>query len=201
MSQPDFERAKRYALERLERELSPVLVYHCLAHTQDDVLPAARRLALMTGISQDEMGLLETGAAYHDIGFLVNREGHEKAGADIAAQVLPDFGFTPTQITSIQGIIMATRLPQSPRTLLEEILADSDLDVLGREDFWFWNQALRAELAASDTPFSDEGWYSSQLKFLQSHRYFTAAARTLRAEGKQKNIEAMKDLLAQTTTG
>jgi uncharacterized protein len=47
MHQPDFERAKQYALERLEQDLSPALTYHCLTHTRDDVMPAAERLAAL----------------------------------------------------------------------------------------------------------------------------------------------------------
>ncbi len=47
MSTPDFERARQYALERLERELPASLTYHCLAHTQDDVVPAVERLAAL----------------------------------------------------------------------------------------------------------------------------------------------------------
>src|SRR5688500_819275 len=37
--QPDYEAALRYALDRLERELSPNLFYHSLQHTRDDVFP------------------------------------------------------------------------------------------------------------------------------------------------------------------
>ena len=117
-------------------------------------------------------------------------------GAEIAGQVLPGFGFSPAQIAAIQGMILATQLPQSPRTLLEEILADADLDVLGREDFLRRNQALRDELAASGTLLTPERWYGNQLLLLQNHRYFTAAARALRAEGKEENIKTIKNLLA-----
>ena len=45
MPTPDFERAKYYAFERLRHELPPSMHYHSLAHTCEDVLPAAERLA------------------------------------------------------------------------------------------------------------------------------------------------------------
>jgi uncharacterized protein len=195
MSQPDLERAKRYALKRLKRELPPSVIYHAVAHTRDDVLPAAERLGAMEGVDAEALLLLRTAALYHDIGLVEQRANHEAIGARIAAEVLPRFGYQPEHVQVISAMIMATELPQSPRTLLEKILADADLDVLGRADFLSQNQALRAELVALGTPLTDEDWYSSQLKFLQNHRYFTAAARTLRAEGKQKNIAAMRKLL------
>jgi uncharacterized protein len=196
MSQPNFEAAKRYALERLERELPPRLVYHSVDHTLGDVLPAVEELAAREGVNGEALLLLRTAALYHDIGFIEQNTNHEAVGARIVAEVLPDFGYQPEQIEAIRGMIMATVLPQSPRTLLEKIIADADLDVLGREDFGSQNQALRDELVAAGTPLSDEGWYSSQLEFLEKHRYFTAAARALRAEGKQENIEKVKKLLA-----
>ena len=194
---PDYEGARQYAVGRLEKELPPELTYHSLWHTLHDVLPAAQRLAAMVGLGEEETRLVETAAVYHDIGFTVQRQEHERAGAEIAAQVLPGFNFTPAQIADIQGLIMATQLPQSPRTPLEEILADADLDMMGREDFATRNKDLRDELAASGTLISDERWYSSQLQLLQNHHYWTAAARSLRGEGKQKNIETVKSLLAQ----
>ncbi len=111
--------------------------------------------------------------------------------------MLPGFGYRHEQIEMIADMIMATKLPQSPHTLLEAILADADLDILGREDFLHWSQALRAELAVYGTPMTDAEWYSYQLRFLQDHRYFTTAARALRDAGKQHNVEVVTRLLAQ----
>jgi uncharacterized protein len=196
---PDYEGARQYALTRLREELAPELTYHNRFHTRDDVLAAVRRLAAMIHIGEEETRLLEIAALYHDLGFVVQRQEHERAGADIAAQVLPGLSFSPSQIATIEGMIAATRLPQSPHTLLEEILADADLDVLGRDDFLPRNRALQAELAALGTTLTDEEWYSDQLRFVQNHRYFTSAAHALRAEGKERNIEKLRDLLAQET--
>jgi class 3 adenylate cyclase/predicted metal-dependent HD superfamily phosphohydrolase len=196
-SPADWEAARQNALTCLEEELPPELTYHNLWHTRDDVLPAVQRLAAMIGIGESEARLLETAAVYHDIGFTIHRQEHERLGADIVAKVLPGFGFSAAQIVAIQGMIMATQWPQSPRTPLEEILADADLDVLGRADLPLRNQALRTELASSGAVLSDQQWYRSQLQVLEDHYYFTAAARSLRAEGKQRNIEEIKGLLAR----
>ena len=89
---------------------------------------------------------------------------------------------------------LATRLPQTPRTLLEKILADADLDVLGRADFLEWNAALRAELAAVGSVQSDSQWYQSQIQFVRHHDYQTPAARALRQAGKEANIVALTHL-------
>ena len=93
---------------------------------------------------------------------------------------------------------MATKLPQSPHNVLEEIVADADLDVLGREDFCSRNQALRDELAASGVSTIDLVWYGTQLQFMQAHHYFTPTAHVLRDTQKAENIVAMQDRIAAT---
>ncbi len=187
-----FEQAKQYALERLERELPPSLHYHSLAHTHDDVVPAAVRLAEREGVKGEALLLLLTAAWFHDIGFVEQSAGHEAIGSRIAAQVLPGFGYTATEIEEVRRAIMATALPQSPTTLLEQILADADLDVLGREDFLVRNNDLRQELALLGKVFTDEQWYSGQIEFMEKHQYFTASARLLREAGKAENISRFK---------
>lgn len=195
MPQPEFNAALEYALARLQTELSPQFLYHSCTHTKDDVLVAARRFAELSRVNGTDLHLLEIAAVYHDLGFLYIINGHEQRGAELAQEVLPGFGFSQQQIEAIYNMIMATRLPQSPHNLLEELLADADLDVLGREDFLVRNDLLRQEIAGLGKTFSDEQWYGSQLKFLESHAYFTEAARRIRGDGKQKNIALLRNKL------
>lgn len=192
-----YELANAYALERLERELPPILTYHAPSHTRDEVVPAVERLANLEGIGGESLELMRTAAYFHDIGFVRQHADHERAGAQLAADALPRFGFTAFQIDLITGMIMATQIPQTPRTLLEAILADADLDVLGRKDFWARNQDLKAEAAACGCRMTDQAWYNHQLNFLQSHTYFTNAARILREPRKQQNIALLAEKLTQ----
>lgn len=195
---PDFEGARDYALKRLEKELAPTLSYHSLWHTRDEVTIHVERIARQEGLIGEALMLVRTAAYFHDIGFVRQTANHESLSANIAAQVLPSFGYGVAHIQIICGIIMATRVPQRPENRLEEILADADLDVLGRADFRVRNHALRAELAAAGLSTTDRAWYSSQLHFLQSHRYFTAAQREARDAQKQLNMAWLADLVSQS---
>lgn len=192
---PNISQAIDFALNQLRRELPEKLTYHNLWHTEEDVLPGSIRFAQHSGVSEEDLRLLEVAAAFHDLGFTETYANHELVGTRIAAQVLPGLGFSGRQIETIMGMIMATRLPQSPRNLLEEILADADLDVLGRADFLSRNEALRQEWAnyGRETPL--EQWYEGQLAFLKNHTYFTPAARMLRNETKKKNIRILEEKL------
>jgi uncharacterized protein len=200
MRHANFERARAYALGRLERELPAALTYHSLAHTRDDVAPATLRLAAIAGVSGEQRMLLHTAAYYHDIGFVMQRADHEAIGAQVAAEMLPGFGYTAPQIEIIHGMIMATKLPQSPRTLLEQLMADADLDALGRTDFLARNQALRDELTAYGAHWEDLDWYHEQLCFLGSHQYWTDAARQVRGAQKQRNLDTIRELIERCRT-
>ena len=94
-------------------------------------------------------------------------------------------------------MILATRTPQSPCTLLEEILADADLDALGREDSQERSQALRTEMAAYGTTLGEVEWRRFQLQFLREHHYLTTAARSLRDEGKRQYIATIESQLSE----
>lgn len=193
----DFAAAKRYALTRLERELSPYLHYHSVQHTRDDVVPAVLRLAQQIGITGVNLILLETAAWYHDIGYLYRRDGHEAAGVEVCRRVLPRWGYQPAHVEQISAIIMSTRLPQSPQDVYGKILADADLDSLGRPDFLDTSLALRRELAELGIVRTDLEWFEGQRYFVSTHRYFTAAAHQLRDTGKAKNIALLDRLIEQ----
>lgn len=184
-----------YAFGRLQSELSPKLTYHNFWHTKDDVLPGCQRLAGLMNISEEDRILLEVSAAYHDIGFIKSSQDHELIGVNIAAEILPTFGFTEREVASISKMILATRLPQSPQNVLGEILADADLDVLGRPDFFARNACLRQEWANFGKESDAKKWYEDQLIFLEKHVYFTPAAKLLRDTGKLQNIAMINEKL------
>ena len=194
---PDFEKARDYVLGRLEHELSPHLTYHCLGHTQNEVVPAADRLATLEKVGDEDHLLLLTGAYFHDLGFIRQRQDHESVSIQLAEQTLPGFGYSDAHIAVVRGIIQATRLPQSPTTLLERIMADADMDDLGHEDFWKRSKDLRQEFNYYGTKFTDEEWYTYQLRLMQSHKYFTDSERELRDTVKQQHMLDVKRLLDQ----
>jgi uncharacterized protein len=125
-------------------------------------------------LPEGELELLATAALYHDIGFLHDAENHEQRGCEMARTELPLFGFTETQIESICAMIMATKLPQQPRTLAERIIADADLYYLGSENYERMSEALFEEMTHSNPDLSREEWKERQNEFFIHHRYHTS---------------------------
>jgi uncharacterized protein len=195
MNTYDIEKAKQYILQR-QKELSPGLYYHGPTHTSEDVVPAVITFAKSEGISGEKFDLVVTAAWFHDIGFIEMRIGHETVSARIAEEMLPGFGYSAEQIKIIKSIILATIVPQNPKTLLEQIIADADLDVLGRNrDFMTRNLDLRREISYFGKDFTDEEWFTSQYKFVSTHTYFTKTAHAMRDETQKKNVAELKNIL------
>lgn len=197
---PDYVGAISWALNRLQLELSPRLTYHNLQHTQDIVMPAVQVLAKQLKLAPDQEHLVTLAAAYHDIGFVEKYVDHESASIRIAVENLPRFGFDETRIAQVVGMIETTRLPQNPHNLLEEVIADADLDALGRVDFFQQNEALYQEVLGLGYHFSRLDWYQSQVEFISRHQYFTSAARLWRNEQKRCNLAKLKEKLLQIET-
>jgi uncharacterized protein len=193
---PDYAGAIEYALSRLGTELSPNLTYHNHWHTEQVVLPAVSYFARQSHIFEDIQKRIEVAAAFHDIGFIVTYQGHELAGMALAEQVLPAYGFSSEIIDQIKGMILATRLPQNPQNLMEEILADADLDVLGRDDFFEQNDALYREVVACGKLVDRLQWLEGQIRFISGHKYFTSAARTTRGFRERQNLSALEERLS-----
>lgn len=190
----DFEGAKKYTLNRLSNELNDKLHYHSVEHTLD-VLDAVTRLAKMEDVNDHELVLLRTAALFHDLGFIETYDGHEDASIRIAYEVLPEFGYSNNDLKIIEGLIRSTEIPQTPTTHLEQIMADADLDYLGRDDLYVIGQRLQYEWQLHGIVSSLREWHEKQLKFLKVHNYFTKSAKKLRDKRKQENIKELETLM------
>jgi len=115
--------------------------------------------------------------------------------AKLLKNILLNHGYSEEQSEKIKGMIMATKIPQTPKNHLEEILADADLDYLGRDDFFVIGDKLFEELAIFGIVNSDRDCNLLQEKFLESHHYFTETAIKNRKQKKQENLNIIKSKL------
>ena len=185
-----FEALKSLVCEKLKL-LPESLSYHNLAHTLD-VTEQSERIAREEGVTDEkELYLLKVAALYHDTGFLRTYAHHEVVSCEIFREDADQFGFSESQKEVITGLIMATRLPQTPTTLLQKVICDADLDYLGRDDFFEIGDSLRREFLKYGVIQSNEEWNKLQAKFLSSHQYFTETSRQLREIPKRENIKRL----------
>lgn len=193
MSTQNFTAARQYALDRLETEIPSTIYYHDITHTRDEVLPALNLFAGHEQINSNDLIILRTAGYFHDIGFIFDYTEHVEFGVKIANQILPSYDYSQNQIDEILNLIRATRLPQTPKTHLEEILADADLSILGSEDFLERNHLLYLERIEYFGDISIIEWYNQQIEFLKQHCYFTDAAKKFNRDRKLRNIRTLEE--------
>jgi TolB-like protein/predicted metal-dependent HD superfamily phosphohydrolase/Tfp pilus assembly protein PilF len=186
---PDYDGAEKYVLALLEEKLPP-LDYHNMEHIQD-VLQSALVIAENENISQEEVRLLRLAVLFHDVGFIHQASGHEIKSAEIAAEVLPKYGLSEAQISTISSMILATRIPQSPTNQLDKILCDADLDYLGRDDFNEMGIGLYKELLSQGIVETEREWNLVQKTFFESHHYHTEYSKKQRAPAKAAHLKAI----------
>ena len=189
-----FDDLEEYVLDRLEKELPKHLFYHNLKHTID-VTIQVELIGRGENVNEEELLLLKTAALFHDFGHTIESKNHEYHGTILTQQILPKYGYDQEQIDLINGIIMATKLPPTPTTLLQQIICDADLDYLGRADFIPVSETLFKELAAQNILTDYNEWNKIQIKFLSAHSYFTKTADKIREVNKQKQIDRIKNLI------
>jgi len=161
-----------------------------------DVLNITEELCQIEKIDKYHTVLLKTAALLHDIGFIRNNQNHEQIGCDITREFLPTYGYTKGEIDMICGMIMATKIPQSPKNRYEEIICDADLDYLGRDDFYKIGNSLYEELVAFSVLNDPKAWNRIQVSFIGKHSYFTESNRKRREPVKQAYLEKLKELVA-----
>ncbi|NND14939.1 MAG: HD domain-containing protein [Eudoraea sp.] len=178
----------------LETNLPNKLYYHALNHT-DDVLKVCNDYIRRDKINSRDAKLLRIGALLHDIGFTETYENHEAKGQEIAQELMGDLEFSQKDIDVVKGLIWATKIPQSPKTKLEKIICDADLDYLGRRDFYKISDKLFKELKLRGLLGNKEEWNSIQIKFLEGHSYHTKFALENRQPVKEKRIAELYETL------
>jgi predicted metal-dependent HD superfamily phosphohydrolase len=179
-------------IARLQKELDPGLIYHNVFHTTD-VMEQAEVIAKAEGIKPGhELDLLKIATAYHDTGFLFTYKNHEEKGCEIAKNDLAGH-LNDTDLETVCGMIMATKIPQSPKNLLEEIICDADLDYLGRDDFEPISNNLHKEFLDFEILRKEDNWNDIQLKFFELHHYFTQTSLSKRKNKKQEHLNLLKE--------
>lgn len=177
-----------YIFKRLENELPAHLTYHNPDHTKSVVIQCERIAGLM-GIDSYDIVLLKTAALFHDLGFIKSHVNHEDISCEMANEILPQFDYNGVEIKRISDMINATRLPQSPKDKLSEILCDADLYYLGTDQYSEISTKLYKEYNKNGIVLNKKNWPDIQINFLNSHQFFTTIVKNECDDKKQKNLD------------
>lgn len=166
------------------------MVYHSIDHTLE-ILYYTEMLAEAEHVKGKDLTLLKTAALMHDLGYADTHVEHEEVSCSYVQKWLPEFGFNGQDIDKVNAMIMATRIPQSPKNILSEILCDADLYYLGGSDYEEKAALLFAEMKNLKTLENEDQWLQIQIEFLSSHTFFTETGKRTRNQGKQNNLDEL----------
>ena len=182
-----FSKIEQFLINNLPKKYT----YHSIDHIRDVVIQS-EKIAKREKVSKAEMNDIKLAAWLHDIGYIWEPMRHEARGAEYATTVLNALNFPKTKINKITGMILATKIPQSPKNIYEQIICDADLDYLGRGDYKE-NSLLLLQEIQLDKEISELEWLIIQDKFLRSHHYFTAGSIKNKESNKQERLRIIQD--------
>ena len=172
-----LDKSSKYVSQFFEKKLPEWAVYHNLQHTIETV-NGCLEIGKGSNLKEDDLEIVCIAAWFHDIGYIFKTEGHEEKSAEISLNFLKSNDYPPNKISKVTNCILATKIINHPKNLLESIICDSDLISLGRTAYFEKNDLLKLEIEMrSSKKISDEQWLRRSAKFLSSHKYYTEYAK------------------------
>jgi len=177
----------------IKQHQSTSLCFHNITHTLQ-VVDAAKKIGTYYQLSERDFFIVLVAAYFHDLGYYTgSSDGHEFRSADISASFLKERSVDDETITAIQNCIKATRIPQNPHNLLEEIVCDADLFHLGSDKFPDRNKLMHKEFeSCKKVEVSKDDWRNETIKLMENHQYHTEYAKLFLNERKLKNLNQLK---------
>ncbi|MDF2158559.1 Pycsar system effector family protein [Algoriphagus sp. CAU 1675] len=196
-----LERSKKFETwirENFFSKLKKEICYHNLEHTLF-IVEKSKELGEEEGLGEEELEDMFYAAWLHDTGYKDGEaDGHEMRGAENAQVYLTELGLPQSRIDRVKGAILATKVPQSPRSNFEAVLCDADMYHLSSEQFLDHTLRLKKErenLGMEAIPEIE--WLKSSLDFTKTHHYKTAFGKGVLQEKKEENIRLLAEKIEQ----
>lgn len=194
INQEVVEKAAQFVSQYMAEHLSARFTYHNIHHTTYVVHQTAV-LCEALDIGDRKEKLVIIAAWFHDLGYTVQMNEHEKFGADLAQEFLMKHEIDEEDIALVKRAILSTKFPQDPHSKIEKILCDADMLHLKEKDFFNRSSLLRDEWAKTkDRTYTDPEWYRLNYDFLAAHSYQTRYCRKKFDKPKRKNLQALEML-------
>jgi len=180
---------ENYVFSLFKDNLSFDYTYHNFMHTVM-VVEAVKKLINLSELSEQQKLNLLYAAWFHDTGYTVSMDQHEKHSATIAFDYMREQQFSDLIIDEVQKLILSTDISKVPETLSEFIIRDADSFHLGSEEYPKFADLLRNEIEKIHLKtFTDYQWHLENRNFfLNHHRYYSDSAKQLWQSQKEMNL-------------
>ncbi len=185
-------KVEEFASHILKNDIAEKFVYHNHYHTSR-VVEAAKMIGRESGLSDQEIEYVTIAAWFHDTGYKMGCENHEENSAVIAEEFLKKEEYPQEAIDVIKGCILATKMPQAPKSLIEQVLCDSDLHHLACSDYAEMAEKMHKEIEkVKNQEIDGETWNQMNYDFFKDHRFFTSYAQNNLQPIKEQNLDSIK---------
>lgn len=186
--------AEQYVVSFFSQKIGKEFSFHSFEHTREVVL----HTELIAGnyeLSEEDHTAVILAAWFHDTGYWAGvKKTHEEESRKIVTEFLKQRNAPQQLVDKVNGCITATKMPQSPTTLIEQIICDADLFHLGTKGFKEKNKLLRQEInKIEENQVGKKEWINLNIEFLSRHRYFTEYAREMLEPVKQTHLAELKE--------
>lgn len=189
------EDVEKYVDNYFHTHNDPRLVYHNFEHTKE-VVNAAQQIANHYQLNEQDFFAVTVAAYFHDTGYFEDALNHEAKGAQLADEFLIAHKANDEVRQIVKDAILATKIPQSPKSQIDKIICDADLFHLGLADFRKRGKLMHKEAELiHNKDISKMDWRKKDIQFMESHRYHTDYAILLLNDQKQANINKLKSKL------
>lgn len=187
-------------IKKIKRYVNTLLLpldeyyYHHYEHALD-VMERVIYLWKKEFLENEDIEMLAIAALFHDTWFIIEYENNEIFWAKIAKNFLKSILYPQNKITKIEKIIYSTSLNVKPKSILEKIIKDADLDNLWRNDFFEKWKVLKQEIETiKRIKIKDPEWIHASIDLLYNHRYFTETQKKERNPKKMENLKNLKKI-------
>ena len=166
--------------------------YHSYDHALE-VMNRAIYLSEQEWLSKEDVEMMWLAGIFHDSWFIIQYDKNEPIWAKIARNYLKSVLYPEERIQKIEQIILATDPDYtSPKDIYEEIIKDSDMDNLWRDDFMEKNNNIKKELEIiKQIKIKDPDWRHASVQLLKEYKYKTNSQRYERDHKKVENLKKM----------
>ena len=187
-----LDRTRSYVEALLREKLPEHFVYHNLQHTLD-VVDATVEIAEQTHLRKEQMEIAVMAAYLHDVGYVSTADGHEEKSIELTRDFLKEQQCDDNYIEQIVACIKATKMPQNPQNIVEEVLCDADLYHLSSAKYFEKAELLREEFSTVEKDVITESeWLDMSSLFIGNHRYFTDYGKSVLEPKKDQNLKKIK---------
>ncbi|MCG9793393.1 Pycsar system effector family protein [Flavobacterium algicola] len=187
-----LQKAESFVLNYLNENLKPAFIYHNFSHTQM-VVSKVNEIIASENLTDDEKEIVVLAAWFHDIGYTVDKVKHENHSIVIASDFLSNENYPPQKLNFVLGCIHATKLTETPASLLEKILRDADFAHLASANYVKIAEQLRLEFENSGGEiYTDRKWIEENIAIFNSHKYYTKYANIHWTFTKNENLIELK---------